>query len=106
MQKVPGTATSSPWRAGERHPGVSGLRWVAAFSVRHKWLVISAWLLLAVTGGLTAHATIGRMDYTYSTPGQPGYEADLHITQRFGVDPAFEPTLALLHLPPGLTMRT
>jgi putative drug exporter of the RND superfamily len=82
------------------------MRRVAAFSIRHKWLVASAWLLLFVAGGLTASATIGRMDYTYSTPGQPGYEANLHITQRFGVDPAFEPTLALLHLPPGLTMRT
>jgi RND superfamily putative drug exporter len=79
---------------------------VAAFSIRHKWLVASAWLLLFVAGGLTASATTGRMDYTYSTPGQPGYAANLHITRRFGVDPAFEPTLALLHLPPGLTMQT
>ncbi len=82
------------------------MRRIAAFSIRHRWLVLSAWLVLALAGGLTANATIGRMDYTYATPGQPGYEANLHITQRFGVDPAFEPTLAVLHLPAGLTMRT
>ena len=82
------------------------MRRIAAFSARHKWLVVSTWLILALAGGLTANATIGRMDYTYATPGQPGYGADLHITQRFGVDPAFEPTLAVLHLPPALTMQT
>ena len=82
------------------------MRRIAASSIRHKWLVVSAWLTVALVGGLTANATIGRMDYTYATPGQPGYEANLHITQRFGVDPAFEPTLAVLHLPPALTMQT
>jgi len=80
------------------------MRRVAAFSIRHKWVVVTAWLFLALAGALTASTAVGRLDYTYSTPGQPGYEANLHITQRFGIDATFEPTLAVLHLPPGLTM--
>jgi putative drug exporter of the RND superfamily len=82
------------------------MRRVAAFSIRHKWMVVTAWLFLAVSGAVTANTAVGRLDYTYSTPGQPGYEANLHITQRFGVDATFEPTLAVLHLPAGLTMRS
>ena len=82
------------------------MRSVAAFSIRHKWVVVTAWLFFAVVGAATASTAIGRLDYTYSTPGQPGYEANLHISQRFGIDATFEPTLAVLHLPAGLTMRT
>jgi RND superfamily putative drug exporter len=82
------------------------MRAVAAFSIRHKWVVVAAWLFLAVTGALTAGTAVARLDYTYSTPGQPGYEANLHVTQRLGIDATFEPTLAVLHLPAGLTMRS
>ena len=103
-------------RAGQGLPAVAAIptdtdrqdtmRSVAAFSIRHKWMVVTAWLFFAVIGAATANTAVGRLDYTYSTPGQPGYEANLHITQRFGIDATFEPTLAVLHLPAGLTMRT
>src|SRR5258708_16956403 len=82
------------------------MRRVAAFSIRHKWVVVTAWLFLAVIGAVTANTAVGRLDYTYSTPGQPGYEANLHITQRFGIDATFEPTLAVLPLPARLTMTS
>jgi RND superfamily putative drug exporter len=79
---------------------------VTAFSIRHRWAVVFVWLLLGTVGALTVGTTVSHLTYTYSTPGQPGYEANLHITQRFGIDPAFEPTLAVLHLPAGLDMQT
>jgi RND superfamily putative drug exporter len=79
---------------------------VTGFSLRHRWAVVFAWLLLATVGAVTAGSTVSHLTYTYSTPGQPGYEANLHITQRFGIDPAFEPTLAVLHLPADLDMQT
>ena len=82
------------------------MKTVAAFSLRHRWLVAGAWLALAVVGALMTNTAISRLTYTYSTPGQPGYEADLHITQRFGIDPAFEPTLAQLTLPAGQTVNS
>ncbi len=74
--------------------------------MRHRWLVLLAWVALAVAGGATVGSTIGRLTYTYSTPGQPGYEANVHLAQAFGVDGAFEPTIATLHLPGNLRMRT
>src|SRR5258708_22460502 len=82
------------------------MRRVAAFSMGRRWVVVRAWLFRAVIGGVTANTAVGRLDFTYSTPGQPGYEANLHITQRFGIDATFEPTLAVLHLPAGLTMSS
>jgi len=69
-------------RAGQGVPAVAAIptdtdrqdtmRSVAAFSIRHKWMVVTAWLFFAVIGAATANTAIGRLDYTYSTPGQPG----------------------------------
>lgn len=76
------------------------------FVLRRKLLVVFIWLLLA-GAGLILYPRLGhRMDYSYTTPGQPGYEANLHIEQRFGLDAAFEPTVAMLKLREGESMAT
>jgi RND superfamily putative drug exporter len=82
------------------------VRTIVSFSLRHRWLVLAAWAVAAIAGGLTVNNTISRLTYTYSTPGQAGYEANLHITQRFGIDGTFEPTIAVLKLPAGMDMNT
>jgi RND superfamily putative drug exporter len=70
----------------------------------HKWAVVLVWFLLSAVSIGTLGRLGPRLDYTYTTPGEPGFEANLKITQRFGLDPAFESTLPVLQLPPGLTM--
>ena len=74
--------------------------------LRHRRLVALAWIALTVAGVLTVSTATSRLTYSYTTPGQVGYESNLHLTQRFGIDGTFEPTLAVLRLPPGETMRT
>ncbi len=74
--------------------------------LRHRRFVALAWIALTLVGGLTVSQATSRMTYAYTTPGQPGYEANLHLTHRFGIDGTFEPTLAVLRLPSGQTMRT
>jgi RND superfamily putative drug exporter len=74
--------------------------------LRHRWIVVLCWALLTIAGGLTVNQATLRMTYSYTTPGQAGYEANLHLTQRFGIDGTQEPTLAVLHLPNGQTMRS
>jgi RND superfamily putative drug exporter len=74
------------------------------FVLRHKGLIIMVWLILAVLGAVLSLRLPSKLDYTYSTPGQPGYEANLHIEKRFRIDPAFEPAIVVLKLPPGQTM--
>ncbi len=76
------------------------------FMMRHKWLTVSLWMVLALFGVRFAGTMMHRMDYTYTTPGRPGFLANQHITQSFGVDPTFEPFLAVLHLPNGSGMDT
>lgn len=74
--------------------------------LRHRGLTVGAWVLLAFLGAISMQSAAARMDYTYATPGQPGFVADQHIIRRFRIDPAWEPSLALLRLPPGVSMRT
>jgi len=77
---------------------------MAEFVLRHKLLVVLAWLALSAISIATIGKLGPRLDYKYTTPGQPGYEANLKITERFGLDAEFEATLPILRLPSGTTM--
>lgn len=79
---------------------------MAKWVIKFRYVVVLTWLILAVLGVKTIGQIGPRLDYTYSTPGQPGYEAKLKITSRFGIDPAFEAELPILDLPLGVTMHT
>jgi len=79
---------------------------LAAIVIRYKTLVVFFWVVLTVTGVVTIRKTVARLDYTYATPGEPGYIANLHILERFRMDAAFEPTIAVMHLPVRATMLT
>ncbi|MDQ2762749.1 MAG: MMPL family transporter [Pseudomonadota bacterium] len=65
-----------------------------------------AWIALAVFSVRTLHLLGPRLDYTYTTPGQVGYESNLKITKGFSIDPAFESELPVLRLPAGMTMAS
>jgi RND superfamily putative drug exporter len=79
---------------------------MTSFAMRHKILVVCCWMLFTVCGGRFVGTMMHRMDYTYTTPGQPGYIANQHILDSFGIDATFEPFLAELHLPKRKGMDT
>ena len=79
---------------------------MTAFILRHKGLTVLFWVVLSLLGALSARSLTAHVDYTYTTPGQPGYVANQHILGRFRLDATFEPFLAVLHLPPGQGMDT
>ncbi len=74
--------------------------------LKYRWVIVFAWVALTIIGVRTIGMIGPRLDYTYSTPGQPGYESNLKLTKRFGLDPAFEAELPVLRLPPGVTMAS
>ncbi len=79
---------------------------MTSFVLRHKILTVCFWLLLSFCGAKYAGIMMHRMDYTYTTPGQPGFIANQHILDSFRIDATFEPFLAVLHLPQGSGMET
>ena len=79
---------------------------ITDFALRHRKLVALAWIALAVAGVLTLSSTNARLTHSFATPGTPGYNANLHIMRRFRVDGNEQPTIAVLKLPAGQSMRT
>jgi RND superfamily putative drug exporter len=79
---------------------------ITRFALRHRRLVALAWLALTVAGTLTVSSATSRMTHTFATPGTSGYDANQRIEQRLGVDGNEQPTIAVLKLPAGQTMRT
>ncbi|HZZ69504.1 MAG TPA: MMPL family transporter [Phenylobacterium sp.] len=79
---------------------------MAEFVLKHKVLVILAWILVAFVGFKTMGQLGPRLDYNYTTPGHVGFEANRAIRTRFGLDPEFEAEIPVLTLPQGLTMAS
>jgi RND superfamily putative drug exporter len=79
---------------------------VTAICLRHRRLVALAWLVLTVAGAATASSTAGRLTHSFATPGTAGYDANLHMLQTFGIDGNEQPTIGVLKLPTGQSMKT
>ena len=50
----------------------------------HRLVVLLLWLLVAAAGGATTTSTVDRLSFEFALPGQPAYEANQDIQQRFG----------------------
>ncbi|MBV8734184.1 MAG: hypothetical protein JO120_05325, partial [Solirubrobacterales bacterium] len=79
---------------------------ITRFTLHHRRLVALAWLALTLAGVITVSNTTSRLSHGFSTPGTAGYDANLHIWKRFGIDGNEQPTIAVLKLPAGQTMRS
>ncbi|MFB9315443.1 MMPL family transporter [Nocardioides plantarum] len=52
--------------------------------LRHRLLVALGWVVVAVAGGALAPTTVDRLSYEFALPGQPAYETNVDIAERFG----------------------
>jgi RND superfamily putative drug exporter len=58
---------------------------LAHFTARHRWLVIGAWALLTVLGGVAAGKLSSRWYQSLSVPGQPAYQASQRTLTTLGI---------------------
>jgi RND superfamily putative drug exporter len=79
---------------------------ITRIALKHRGLVALIWIALAVAGALTLSSTTSKLTHTFATPGTPGYDANQRIQRQFGIDGNEQPTIAVLRLPPGQSMRT
>jgi len=79
---------------------------ITSFSLGHRRLVALAWILLTAAGGLTVSSATSRLKHSFATPGTAGYDANLRIDRRLGIDGNEQPTIAVLRLPAGQSMST
>ena len=66
---------------------------LSRFVARHRWWVLVAWLLLAAAGGYAAPKATAALTYDFGLPGQPGYETNRVIAERFGAGGDLAPVL-------------
>src|SRR4051794_41487686 len=57
---------------------------LAHLTVRHRWPVIGAWLVLTVFGAFAAGQVSNRWLQSFSVPGSSAYEANQRTLERFG----------------------
>ncbi len=67
--------------------------------LRHKRLVVLAWLILAVAGGATASLTTSRFGKTFTLPGASASRADARMVADYGV--TVDPTIPVVTAPAG-----
>jgi RND superfamily putative drug exporter len=79
---------------------------ITRLSLRHRRVVALVWLALTVVGALSVSSATGGLSHGFSTPGTAGYDTNLHILKRFGIDGNEQPTIAVLKLPAAETMTT
>ena len=79
---------------------------ITRWALHHKLVVVISWLCLTVAGALAAANVGGKLTQGLPIPGQPAYEANLKMLRTFGIDGHQQPTVAVLHLPRALSMRT
>src|SRR5437660_4163685 len=89
--------------AASRLPNMTKLTRLA---LQHRRLLVLGWVVLAIVGAVTASSTTNGLSHSVSTPGTAGSEANEHIRKRFGLDGNEQPTIAVLHMPPGIDART
>ncbi len=73
--------------------------------LRHKLLVVLAWVVLAVAGAATASHTVSRLTDTYAMPGQPSFTADSKILAAYGAGGGQEPIVPVVTVPQGKSVR-
>ncbi|CAA9440020.1 MAG: hypothetical protein AVDCRST_MAG35-3215, partial [uncultured Quadrisphaera sp.] len=69
----------------------------------HRVVVVLAWVVIAVTGGVLAPRTVEALTYDFDLPGQPAYEANQLITEQFGTAGQYDP-LVLVAAPGAGTL--
>ncbi|TQS46751.1 MMPL family transporter [Cryptosporangium phraense] len=79
------------------------MRTLTDFVLRHKLVVCLSWLLVAVAGVLVTPGLSKALTADFSQPGQPGYEANQRIVDRYGSGGAVTPQVVVVRLPPGST---
>jgi RND superfamily putative drug exporter len=64
------------------------------FVLRHRKLIVLAWLVLFVAGGAVSQKTTKRLSIDFSLPGQPGYVAEKKILDIYGNGGETQPIIA------------
>src|SRR5690606_19176692 len=73
------------------------------FVLRHKLLIVLAWLAVAIAGAFAAARIEDRLTPDFAQPGLAGFEANQALQRLYGTGGDDPPLVAVINLPPGRT---
>ncbi len=79
---------------------------ITRLALQHRRPVVLAWIVLTIAGGLATSSATGGLSHSQATPGTAGSDANAHILRALGLDGNEQPSIAVLRLPAGQSMRT
>ena len=78
---------------------------LAVVVLHHRRIVMIAWLVVVIFGGMAASGISNRLSFDFSLPGQPGYETGVTILRTFGNGGVSSvPSIIVVALPNGETV--
>ena len=78
---------------------------LAEFVLRHRRLVMLAWLVMFVVGIVAAGRVTQRLTVDFSLPGQPGYETEQKLLATYGNGGSYQPYIPVVTVPEGTTVQ-
>jgi putative drug exporter of the RND superfamily len=81
------------------------MRRIAEFVLRHRRLVVVAWIIVVIAGIMLTKRTNDRLVVDFSLPGQPGTETANQIVKTFGNGGKTAPFLLTVTYPQGQSVR-
>src|SRR5437870_2175118 len=79
---------------------------LTGFVLRHRLLVVAAWIALTLAGGATVSLMQQRLALTIPLPDQPGYAASVRIAGLYHTGGPGAPTVVVATSPAGETVRS
>jgi RND superfamily putative drug exporter len=76
---------------------------LTTFVLRHRRLVMLAWLIIAIAGAATLSSTTNRLSTQFKMPGQPSYVASTKIDALYHGEGDSLPVVVEVTAPPGTT---
>ncbi len=80
--------------------------WLSDWVLRHRLAVAAAWIAALLAGGWAASGISGRLAKQFAVPGAPSYQANEAILRTFGNGGGGYPDVAIVTLPPAMTVQT
>jgi putative drug exporter of the RND superfamily len=78
---------------------------LTAAILRHRAIVLATWIALTIAGGVLVGKANSGLQHGQATPGLSGYDANQAMIRSLGLDGDEPPVIAVLRLPPGMTMH-
>jgi RND superfamily putative drug exporter len=74
------------------------------FILRHKRLVVAFWLIVLIAGVPNLQHATNALSQQFSVPGREGYETNIALFHRYGIDPSVSTIVPVFQLPAGKTV--